>query len=257
MTHGEIFPNPTVKQVIFAIQFPNLFFIESKIGDFQMKIINEFPESALVFQRQFVFAIGEDDKIDDLRQKRPQEQGGNKVWQFNNPTLGYHLSVTTNSLSITSSFHKTYNNPKSDNRFRDFIELVLKQFFAITNLSTVTRVGLRYIDECPFKEKTTDAFTDHFNSCFSTTRFSIENLVQHQYMTLIKRGAYVMRYVEKYDSNNNPTLLVLDFDGSANNVPSTECLDTTDKLHILISGEWAATIKEPVYAYMREQQNGK
>lgn len=256
MTHGEIFPNPTVKQVIFAIQFPNLFFIESKIGELQMKIMNEFPESALVFQRQVVFAFGEDDKIDDLRHQLPQEQG-NKVWKFNNPTLGYNLIVTTNSLAITSNFHKTYNNKKSDNKFRDIIEKVLKYFFDLTNLPTITRVGLRYIDECPFKERTTDSFIAHFNSCFSTTRFSIEDSVEHKYVTLVKRGAYTMRYVEIYNSNTNPTLLILDFDGSANNVPSAECLDTTDKLQIIIKDEWAATIKEPVYAYMREQLNGK
>jgi len=30
--------------------------MESKIGDFQMKIMKEFPESALLFRRQIVFA---------------------------------------------------------------------------------------------------------------------------------------------------------------------------------------------------------
>ena len=31
MAINEVFPNPTVKKVIFQIRFPNLFFIESKI----------------------------------------------------------------------------------------------------------------------------------------------------------------------------------------------------------------------------------
>lgn len=256
MAHSEIFPNPTVKQVIFAIQFPNLFFIESKIGELQMKIMNEFPESALLFQRQVVFALGENEKIDDLRQKLPQEQG-NKVWKFNNPTLGYELNITTSSLSITSSFHKTYNNPKSDNRFRDIIETVLKHFFVLTNLPVVMRVGLRYIDECPFKEKTTDSFRAHFDSSFLTTRFTIEDSIEQQYVTRVKRGEYLVRYVETYNSKTDPTLLILDFDGSASNIPSAKCLETTDKLQKLIKKEWSATIKKPVYAYMREQQHGK
>lgn len=38
MPINEVFVNPTVKQVIFQVKFPNLFFIESKIGDIQLKI---------------------------------------------------------------------------------------------------------------------------------------------------------------------------------------------------------------------------
>jgi uncharacterized protein (TIGR04255 family) len=249
MPLSEIFPNPTVKQVAFEIKFPNLFFIESKIGDLQMKIIDKFPESALLFQRQLVLALSTE-KIEDLQQKVPQEQGV-KIWQFNNPDLGYELKISSNSLNITSKSHKTYNNQQSDNRFRDIIAHVLKPFFDLTKLPTVNRVGLRYIDECPFKEQTTTSFLAHFNSCLSTTRFSIEDSVEHQYVAFVKRGEYFLRYAETYNANKNPTSLTLDFDGSANNVQSAACLDTTDQLHILIVKEYKATIKDPVYDYMR------
>ena len=52
----EIFPNPTVKQVVFQIVFPNLFYIENKIGELQLKIMTEFPESTLLHRRQFAWA---------------------------------------------------------------------------------------------------------------------------------------------------------------------------------------------------------
>ena len=48
MSINEIFPKPTVTQVIFQIRFPNLFFIENKIGDLQLKIMKEFPHSKLI-----------------------------------------------------------------------------------------------------------------------------------------------------------------------------------------------------------------
>jgi hypothetical protein len=73
MPLAEVFRNPTVKQVAFEIKFPNLFFIESKIGDLQMIIMDKFPESALLFQRQIMFAVGTEN-IEDLQQKIPQEQ---------------------------------------------------------------------------------------------------------------------------------------------------------------------------------------
>jgi len=248
MPLSEVFPNPTVKQVVFAVQFPNLFFIESKIGDLQMKIMDKFPESALLFQRPVVFAMGE--KIEDIQQKLPQEQGV-KIWQFNNSALGYTLAVSSNSLSITSNFHKTYNNQQAENRFRDIIAHVLKPFFDLTNLPTVSRVGLRYIDECPFKERTTASFCSHFNSCFSTERFSIEDSVEHQYVAFVKRKDFFLRYAETYNSQTNPTSITLDFDGSAKDVPSPKCLDTADQLHVLIAEEYKSTIKGPVYDYMR------
>jgi hypothetical protein len=39
MAIEEVFPNPTVKQVAFEIRFPNLFYLESKIGELQVKIM--------------------------------------------------------------------------------------------------------------------------------------------------------------------------------------------------------------------------
>jgi uncharacterized protein (TIGR04255 family) len=109
MPINEVFPNPTVKQVHFQIQFPNLFFIENKIGDFQMKIMEKFPESALIFKRGLVVALNPD-KIEDFP-KVPQEEG-TKLWQFSNP-LGYTMNVSSNFLGIASTSHKTYSNQQS------------------------------------------------------------------------------------------------------------------------------------------------
>ena len=45
----EVFLHPTVKEVAFEIKFPHLFSIENKIGEFQDKIILQFPESSQIF----------------------------------------------------------------------------------------------------------------------------------------------------------------------------------------------------------------
>lgn len=250
MAISDVFVNPTVKQVIFQIRFPNLFFIESKIGDLQMSIMDKFPESSLIFRRQVILAdIGPSAKLEELQDKATQEQG-QKVWQFNS-SLGYQLNVLTDSLSLTSNFHKTYNNAKSDNKFRDIIEHILKPFFKITKLPIISRVGLRYIDECPFSTKDAASFNSHFNSCFSTNRFSIEDSIEHQYKAVVKRGDHYVRYAETLNPKPNPPILILDFDGYAMNVATDRCIETTDALHDLISKEYEFTIKEPIYKYMR------
>lgn len=250
MAINEVFANPTAKKVIFQIRFPNLFFIESKIGELQMSIIDKFPESALLFVRHVVFAdVGPNEKLEELRDNSSPEQG-RKVWQFNSP-LGYQLNVLTDSLDISSNFHKTYKNPNSTNRFRDIIEHVLEPFLAITRLPTISRVGFRYIDECPFSEKTTESFYNHFNSCFSINRFSIEDSTEYQYTAAVKSGDYFLRYIEKLDLQSNPPKLILDFDGFAQNIDAKNILLCTDNLHDLILAEFEKTIKEPIYKYMR------
>ena len=67
MSINEVFPNPTVKQVIFQIRFPNLFYMENKIGDLQLKIMKEFPQSALILRRQILLAdIGSETKLENI-----------------------------------------------------------------------------------------------------------------------------------------------------------------------------------------------
>ncbi|MGC8494414.1 MAG: TIGR04255 family protein [Syntrophobacteraceae bacterium] len=213
-----------------------------------MKIMDKFPESSLIFQRGLLLALNPD-KIEDLP-KIPQEQG-NKLWQFRNPQLGYTLNVASNSLTISSTSHKTYNKQQSENRFRDFISHVLTPFFHLTNLPILNRIGLRYIDECPFSDNTTASFCEHFNSCLPIGRFPIEKSVEQQYVAFVKHNEYFLRYVETYNAQIDSKSLTLDFDGSANDVPAKECLAVTDKLHDIIEEAYFATIKDPVFKYMR------
>ena len=104
MPINEVFPNPTVKQVVFQIRFPNLFYLENKIGEFQLRIIKDFPDSSLLYRRQVLFVdMGPQGKLEDI----PGEEG-QKIWQFKSPHQ-YELNVLSDSLDVTSQFHKTYN----------------------------------------------------------------------------------------------------------------------------------------------------
>ena len=82
MSISKVFPNPTVKHAIFQIRFPNLFSMEHKIGDLQLKIMEEFPQSTLLFRRQILFAdIGPETKFEDIPSDSDKETG-KKIWQF-------------------------------------------------------------------------------------------------------------------------------------------------------------------------------
>ena len=146
---NEVFPNPTVVNVIFQIRFPNLFYLENRIGDYQLRIMERFPESKLLQQRNVVVArLSADGKVENLPEEvKPGEVI--KLWQFLSKT-GVQLNVTSDSLSLSSEKHKTYkNSADSDERFRDAIEFAVNNFLAIMPFSLITRIGLRYVDNCP------------------------------------------------------------------------------------------------------------
>ena len=250
MLIDEVFPNPTVQQVIFQIRYPNLFFLESKMGDIQIEIMEDFPESELVLQRQIVLAqVGAGVQVGGPPEEVSTETA-KKIWKFSSAT-GVELTIAQNSLALTSTAHKTYNNPQGEPRFRDAIETVIGPFFEITGLPTVLRIGLRYIDECPIPEKETQVFQEWYASCFPLDRFPLEHASEMHFRTNVKRGEYSIRYQERLEEKDGEAKLILDFDGYAQNVESARCLETTDSLHDIIVEEFTITIREPVYEYMR------
>lgn len=254
MAIKEIYPNPTVKKVIFQIIYPNLFYIENKIGELQMKLMEEFPESSLMYRQTLLFT---DKGID--AEKSPDEKEGEsipKIWSFESPKK-VKLNILNNSLDISSEFHKTYNNPGSKDKFRDIIDFVLKHFLEATQIPMVKRIGLRYIDECPIPKKETKLFKEYYKTTFPLARFKLEDATEMNFSTVVKRGKYKLRFVERLAHAGTKYKLILDFDGFGEKIKSGNCLKVTDDLHDLILKEYERSLKPPVYDYMRRTTRKK
>jgi len=254
MSINEVFPNPTVKQVVFQIRFPNLFYMENKIGDLQLKIMKEFPQSALLFRRQLLFAdIGPEGKLENIPSDLNKE-AGKKIWQFKS-NKNFQLNILSDSLDISSQYHKTYNLEGGD-KFRDIIKFVLDHFFEVTKIPIINRVGLRYIDECPIPSKDNNTFRSYYNSIFPLDRFNLIDANEMDFKTVIRKGEYYLCYRESLQKVGSEYKLILDFDGFAENINSEDYLRVSDDLHTIILEEYERTIKEPVYRYMRERKEG-
>lgn len=251
MVIHEVFPNPTVTQVIFQIKFPNLFYIENKIGDLQLEIMEKFPQSALLIRRQVVFAnLGPNVKSQDIQNDLSlDEETGRKIWQFQSEK-NVQLNVLSNSLDITSKYHKSYNLEGSE-KFRETIQFVVDRFLKVTSIPLINRIGLRYIDECPIPKKDDQTYGSYYNTTFPLDRFSLSDANEMDFKTVIKRGKYYLRFIESLQKINDEYKLILDFDGFALDISSKDYLNVTDDLHEIISREFENTIKEPVYDYMR------
>lgn len=248
MESHEVFPNPTVKQVIFQIRFPNLFFLENKIGDFQLRIMREFPDSSLMYRKQLFFAeVGEGVTVDELANEN--ESTTKRIWQFKSPN-NYELNVLNDSLDISSKFHKTYNSGDGI-KFRDIIQFVVNHFLEVTSLPIISRIGLRYIDICPIPEKNTEVFQSYYNTTFPLTRFNITDAEEMEFKTVYRYGDCKLRYMEMLKQENGKYDLILDFDSYMSNIDADNYLDITDNMHTIISNEFYKTIREPVYRYMR------
>ncbi|VUT28204.1 MAG: hypothetical protein SYNGOMJ08_00767 [Candidatus Syntrophoarchaeum sp. GoM_oil] len=223
--------------------------MESKIGELQLKIMKEFPESALIFRRPLVIAdIGEKVKFEDIESDIEKE--GRKIWQFKS-NKGFQLNILADSLDITSQYHKTYDLEGGE-KFRDIIKFVLDCFFEVTSIPIINRIGLRYIDECPIPSKDNETFRSYYNSKFPLDKFDLTDVTEMDFKTVIRKGKYNLRYVESLQKIEDDYKLILDFDGFAENIDSGDYLTVTDDLHTIISDGFKETIREPVYECMRE-----
>ena len=65
----------------FYIRFSNLFMIENKIGEYQTRIMDKFPDSSFTVRRELIFAdIGPEFTFEEIK---PQETiGGRKIWKL-------------------------------------------------------------------------------------------------------------------------------------------------------------------------------
>lgn len=254
MAINEVFPNPTVKQVIFQIRYPNLFYLEDKMGVLQTKLMAKFPESSLLFRQKLRLT----DKGFDLEKSSDEipSEVIKKIWSFESPKKT-KINILNDSIDISSEFHKTYNNPTSAHKFRDVIDFVLNHFLEATQIPILKRIGLRYVDECPIPKKDTKIFKEYYKTTFPLGRFKLEDATDMEFVTIVKRGKYNLRFMEKLVRLGNKYKLVLDFDGFGTNIKSQNCLKVADDLHDLILKEYEKSLKEPVYKHMRTKTRKK
>lgn len=249
---NEVLPNPTVKLVSFEVRFPNLFFLESKIGDLQMKVMERLPESSIVMRKQMFFSdVDQDGKIVSPPPDMDKEFI-RKIWQFKSGNK-YELNILTNSLNIQSQHHKTYMKEKEGvDKFRDMIQFVMDIFLEITKVPILNRIGLRYIDECPIPLKTNTAFKEWYETTFPLNRFDISDASEMLFVTTVKKGDCYLRYLEQLQKKDKSDILVLDFDGFAQNIAAKNYLLTTDSLYHIIKAGFESTIKNPLLEYMKK-----
>ena len=254
MDPNEIFPNPLVKKVIFAIRFPNLFFLGDRIGDYQVKVMEKFPKSDLILQQSLLFTKTSDsDKLKQKVSEFKESDSDSRVWRFMTD-FGMILDISSDSLSLVSENHKSFNcNDCSDNKcFREFIIFVTECFYDVMKIPAVKRIGLRYINECPVRDSSSKHFQEDYNTAFPLAQFPLEDATAMRFSTDINRDENAVRYVESLVCKDGKCNLTLDLDAfTREDCTFEEIPSIIDNLHNIIRDQFMKTIKQPVIDYMR------
>jgi uncharacterized protein (TIGR04255 family) len=245
----RVFSNPLVKRVAFEIRFPNLFYLADRVGDFQVRVMKDFPESKLLYRRQLLLVSGVDKASVAQDTDDASNQDAIPIWQFTS-RQGVQLSVSSDALSLVSDTHNAYS--AGDQRFRDVIESTCAHFFASTKIPILKRIGLRYVDEGPIPEDKSDSFSAWYQTAFSLRRFPLERTSEMSYMAVVARDRYNLRYIEALKGTAPNRKVVLDFDAWAENVEPTEMLPVVDELHTVIWKEFMDSIKQPLVDHMSQ-----
>jgi uncharacterized protein (TIGR04255 family) len=256
MSPREVYANPLVKTVFFEVRFSNLFFLESRIGDFQVKVMKDFPQSDLVHRREITMVAGdlENPQVKEFA-KQQSSHSVDKVWQFKAES-GPRLEISSKNLVFTSEAHTSYREG-GEKSLRPIIEKAVSVFLEVVPIPVVQRVGLRYINHCPIRERTTEFFLAWYDSILPVGKFRLENLQNGDCAIISKQDGTQIRRAESLQLAGPEDHLILDLDASKEGVPSDRILETADALHDVIDREFTGMIKEPVREYMRLPKGGR
>jgi uncharacterized protein (TIGR04255 family) len=252
MPDHEIFPSPVVKQVALEVRFPNLFFIESKIGDFQVRVMKDFPLSELILRRNVMFITGGGNLPEGA--KPPEDSATDKIWQFRSES-GTTLQISSSNLVLISSKHHSYHHG-GENSFRGVINRVITHFFDMVKIPVALRIGLRYINECPIFERSTKRFNECYDSILPLNRFKLEQVANADCIVVVNAEHGQMRHIESLRLAEKNDHLVLDLDAWLENIPAEKVMESADELHEIIAAEFRVTIKEPILEFMRKPKGG-
>ena len=258
MTHEncKIYKNPTVNTFVFQIRFSNLFMIENKIGEYQTRIMDKFPDSLFTIRRELLFTdVRPEFKLVDIK---PHETiGSRKRWKFKSND-NYELNVLTNSLDITSKKHKSYYGDGDTEGFKDIIKFAVDNFLDLMPIKTIKRIRIRYIDCSLIPSLDSETFKKWYTTVFPLERSNLDQAGSLFFEARnIQRGNYEFNYRETFaperseDSEEFDMQYILDLDGYAVNIPSEKYIDVLDELRDLIHNEWENnTIRQPVKDWM-------
>lgn len=229
-----------IELVVWQIKYPNCFFIENIIGDFQKKIMKRFPESKLQYRNSILVEQNED----QLSFSNPKDQDvANKIWVFENKEL-VKIEISYNSFTISSKKYTTYVNSASC--FQDEINNSFDKFLELSEISIIKRIGFRYTNSCPLPEPLdNELFESWYNSIFQSSKFDISKVNSFNYQMDFCNQDVMMNYREVFI--NREKKYYIDIDAFMLDQDMQEYKSITNKLHDTIKKRFLDATNEYIH----------
>lgn len=223
MKNHEPWRNPPLQEAVFEIRFPTVSDYALFAGGMAMSQQQEFPTT----QKLQAAEIPEIVELAGLVKHRFISQDGSLLFQ-----------IGADVLSVNSVAYKGFAN------FLENIGKILRATEKFVNLSTLTRLGLRYINK--FSDVDSPPSVLNINLPFQNTDISKTQLLQIREINKLDDEGTLLSIIVQFPVE--PKDLILDIDISLNSPQKSwdieMILDWTDKAHDVISQNFQSLVSQ-------------
>ncbi|MHA1336511.1 MAG: TIGR04255 family protein [Promethearchaeota archaeon] len=162
---NKSFINKYLDNVAFEIRFPSTIRIINDFLDFQEKINLKFPD----YGEEYPFPIFSKSMSSEMPQTLRRI-----VFKDKNDITRIILSI--NSIGIITKEYKKFNDYKKK------ITFVIEHFFKSFKISSISRVGLRYVNKYPLRGSLDDSLQiikEKFNLIFNNDLIPFNKIISH------------------------------------------------------------------------------
>jgi uncharacterized protein (TIGR04255 family) len=149
----EVFPTNPIREVDFEIRFVPRLRVQAEMWRFQEKVMEEYPDAS-------------------IESALLPNAASLSVTVFQNQAKARLIKVSTQNLALAFS---SYAN------FEEFKDEVLKrssEFCEVFEITSLTRVGLRYVNEIPLPTQDAESMTRYVRPLVSFDRVPLESVQQ-------------------------------------------------------------------------------
>ena len=211
---AEKFPNPPVKEVAYEIRFPPDLRILAELYRYQQTIKDKLPKVGKVHGFEISLPGGIPSYLEG-------------PWLFEDSEDNLQAKITMNSFAVTSRKHKTFD------RFYPQLKDLTERFIKTYSIPSITRVGLRYINDITLGSDSIGELSRFFVSPFDHARIRYEDLVSASAEIRRKKGdSFLTLRVSFHQDQEGKTHYVIDTDSYfERNLPVGDLFRIVETLH--------------------------
>ncbi len=150
---AEVFPRPPLREVAFEVRFPPRLRVQAEIWRLQDQLVSKYPH------------VGKESAL--------QPNGTIlDVSVFGSPSESHVIKITTQNFLIAFTRYTRFED------FKDEVAKRTEQFASIFGIETLSRIGLRYVNEIMFPSAEPFALLKYVRPILSFDRFPVSLVEQ-------------------------------------------------------------------------------